>query len=136
MIGEDEAAFLRAVDARLPNDECFGCYGCARHCTGNLGITRTEFEAIRDYLDGGGWLPVIRRPTEMVTPCEFQEPGGGRCIIYPVRPLICRLFGLVEWLPCPLERVQAPIADGAAIVAMYAQFERHSYREWLRMQQR
>jgi len=130
---EDEAAFLRAVHARLPNAECFGCDACAHHCTGNLRITRTEFAAIRDYLGGGGWLPVIRRPTEMVTPCEFQEPGGARCIIYPVRPLICRLFGLVEWLPCPIGRVSAQVADGTEIAAAYAQFERYSYREWLRI---
>jgi len=130
---EDEAAFLCAVDARLPNADCFGCDGCARRCSGNLRITRTEFEAIRDYLDGGGWLPVIRRPNDMVAPCEFQEPGGTRCIIYPVRPLICRLFGLVEWLPCPHGRVRAQVADGPEIAAAYAGFERHSYREWLRV---
>ena len=135
MMVEDEATFLRAVTARLPNAECDGCHRCARNCTGNLRITRTEFAAIRDYLDGGGWLPAIRRPTEMVTPCEFQEPGGVRCIIYPVRPLVCRLFGLVAWLPCPLGRVPVRVPDGAAIAAAYARFERHSYREWLRAQQ-
>jgi Fe-S-cluster containining protein len=31
--------------------------------------------------------------------CPYVE--NDRCMIYPVRPLICRLQGLAEKLPCP-----------------------------------
>lgn len=132
MRNAEEAAFLREVFARLPTADCAGCYDCAERCVGNLRITWTEFAAIRDYLDGGGWFPVSRGMGEMMEPCEFQEPGGVRCVIYPVRPLICRLFGLVQWLPCPRRRLPVLVPEGPQIVAAYAEFERHSFREWLR----
>jgi hypothetical protein len=32
--------------------------------------------------------------------CEALGPDG-RCMAYDIRPLICRLWGTVEWLPCP-----------------------------------
>lgn len=133
MTAHAEEAFLRAVYASLPTAACDGCSRCARHCAGNLRITRTEFEAIRAYLDGGGWCPVVRGHADMVAPCEFQHPDKPWCLVYPVRPLICRLFGLVEWLPCPLGRV-ADIPDGPRIIEAYAQFERRTWRQWLRVE--
>ncbi len=132
MTALDEAAFLCEVCARLPNADCCGCHDCAGRCAGNLRITRTEFEAIRRHLDGGGWFPAVRGDADMVVPCEFQEPDGPRCLVYPVRPLVCRLFGLVEWLPCPRGRLLPPVPDGLEIIRTYAAFERHTFREWLR----
>jgi hypothetical protein len=32
--------------------------------------------------------------------CEALGPDG-RCQAYAIRPLICRLWGTVDWLPCP-----------------------------------
>jgi hypothetical protein len=32
--------------------------------------------------------------------CEALGPDG-RCMAYDIRPLICRLWGAAEWLPCP-----------------------------------
>ena len=32
--------------------------------------------------------------------CEALGPDG-KCMAYPIRPLICRLWGAVEWLSCP-----------------------------------
>ena len=32
--------------------------------------------------------------------CEALGPDG-RCQAYELRPLICRLWGAVDWLPCP-----------------------------------
>lgn len=32
--------------------------------------------------------------------CEALGPDG-RCLAYEKRPLICRIWGTVEWLPCP-----------------------------------
>lgn len=133
MSAHEEARFLRAVYAHLPMDGCDGCSGCAGRCAGNLRITRTEFEAISAYLDGGGWFPNLRAHAHMVTPCEFRRPGDSWCLVYPVRPLICRLFGLVEWLPCPLGLHPATVPDGPRIIAAYAQFERRTWRQWLRI---
>lgn len=99
---------------------------------GNLAITRTEFEAIRDYLGGPIFHPTVRHQARMAAPCEFSDPSGPRCLIYPVRPLICRLFGIVEWLPCPAGRVPTLVPDGPQIMERYRRFERMSFRQWLR----
>jgi hypothetical protein len=99
---------------------------------GNLSITRTEFEAIRDHLGVAIFQPTLRRGETMAVPCEFSDPGGPRCLVYPVRPLICRLFGIVEWLPCPRGRVPALVEDGPQIMEHYLQFERKSFRRWMR----
>lgn len=32
--------------------------------------------------------------------CRYLTPAG-RCNVYAVRPLICRLYGVVETMPCP-----------------------------------
>jgi len=128
----EEAHFLRAVYASLPMDGCDGCAACARRCAGDLRITGTEFEAIGAYLDGGGWFPNVRTHAGMVAPCEFQRPNDAWCLVYGVRPLICRLFGLVEWLPCPVGRQPGAVPDGLRIIAAYAQFERRTWRQWLR----
>ncbi|MGD9498142.1 MAG: YkgJ family cysteine cluster protein [Armatimonadota bacterium] len=131
-VGEEQR-FLRAVWARLPTEPCSGCTDCAARCAGGLQMTRTEFEAIRTYLGAGGWFPRVRRQAQMAAPCEFQREDAPWCLIYPVRPLICRLFGLVVWLPCPTGRVPVLVADGPEIMRAYAAFDRRTYREWLRV---
>jgi len=128
----EEAAFLRSTIRRLPNGRCNGCYDCATRCMGNLPITRTEFEAIREFIGGGGYFPTVRPAGGMAAACEFADPDGPRCLIYPVRPLICRLFGLVEWLPCPRGRLGVLLPDGVELIRRYSRFERRTYRQWLR----
>jgi len=129
----NEAQFLARTFARLPTADCDGCHRCASKCVGDLKITRTEFEAIREYLGGPIWQPRIRGAGEMLKPCEFQDPDGWHCMVYPVRPLVCRLFGVVEWLPCPVGRIPALVEDGLQIVRQYGRFPRHSFRQWARM---
>jgi len=130
---DEEARWLRETCEALPTADCNGCDGCAGRCMGGLAVTRTEFEAIRDYLGGPIFVPGLRYPGRMSAPCEFKDPDGPRCLIYPVRPLICRLFGIVEWLPCPLGVVPTLAPDGPRIMDRYRQFERRTFREWARI---
>ena len=132
MTASGETRWLRETYERLPMARCVGCDGCATRCMGNLAITRTEYRAIREYLGGAMFQPRLRRQREMARPCEFSDPDGQRCLIYPVRPLICRLFGIVEWLPCPRGEVPTLVGDGPQIMQRYRQFERKSFREWMR----
>lgn len=128
----EEARWLRETYERLPNADCRGCTDCATRCVGNLRITRSEFEAIRDYLGCAIFEPTLRRAGQMLTPCEFSDPHGPRCLVYPVRPLICRLFGIVQWLPCPRGRVPTLVPDGPRIMQRYQQFPRRTFRAWMR----
>lgn len=82
-------------------------------------MTREEYRVIVHFLAD---LPEdVRKPVltqdqdvpwpgtdEKVTyqACRFLDQRNGLCLVYPVRPLVCRLFGHVEWLPCPVQRVR------------------------------
>ena len=65
------------------------------------------------------------------TACRFRDAERGRCSVYPVRPLVCRLFGHVEWLPCPIEKVTARAPGAVELMRRYAEAPQHTYEEWL-----
>lgn len=132
MSGSEERRWLKEVTARLPTGGCAGCHQCASRCVAGIQITRTEYESIREFLGGCEPFPVARRNGQMKAPCGFRDPDGGGCVIYPVRPLICRLFGLVEWLPCPVERMPVLVEDGPKIMQQYSTLQRRTYRQWRR----
>lgn len=132
---EGEREFLRRVYSSLPVLGCTGCYDCAGRCIAELRIVRSEYEAIREYLGGPIFTPTIRDARQMAARCEFADPDGLKCLIYPVRPLICRLFGVVEWLPCPRGRMDVLEPDGPRIMEQYRRFERRSFREWMRQEE-
>jgi hypothetical protein len=74
-----------------------GCPGGCIDCCRVFGIpsqTRIETKRIADYLAAEG----RRIKTARGTTCPYISPGG--CTIYPVRPLICRLYGVAPNVPC------------------------------------
>ena len=78
---------------QLPAMQCDkGCTDC---CT-IVPASDREIAAIRDYATARGILPQQRGPLSIRCPF-FQE---GRCAVYPVRPMICRLFGHSPRLVC------------------------------------
>lgn len=84
-------ARLLALYALLPRLECRGL--CAESC-GPIGMTTLEARRIERLT--GRALPMLDDETLV---CPFL--ANRRCGIYPVRPLLCRLWGLVETMPCP-----------------------------------
>jgi len=64
------------------------------------------------------------------TACRFRDVEAGRCSVYPVRPLICRLFGHVEWLPCPIAKVPGPVSGGIPAMQRYGEALQQTYEEW------
>jgi hypothetical protein len=94
-------AELEAIYAELPSVDCKRlCQAC---CT----VTRaTALEESRMRLFARGRrvgfrpseLAALRR-TGVMPPCPLLRKGG--CSVYAARPLICRLFGVVESMPCP-----------------------------------
>src|SRR5262249_55773035 len=64
--------------------------------------------------------------------CRYRDMERGRCAVYPARPLVCRLLGHVEWMPCPIEKVPriVPTEDALALMRAYAEEERHTFEEW------
>ena len=66
----------------------------------------------------------------MTPACEFRDVELGRCLVYPARPLICRLFGHVEWLPCPIFKVEKTVPGAVSLMQAYAGEPRKTFAEW------
>lgn len=126
----------------LDQTPCNGCTRCRHRCTAGIPITRSEYEAIRDHLKS---LPPRERdavlgqnkqcpwpgsPGHAYTACRFFDTRSGLCLVYPARPLVCRLFGHVEWLPCPIGKTGAPWRGGPALMAVRAAETHRTYEEW------
>ena len=103
-------------------------------------MTKREFEQIVECLRGQDQWQVRRvLDQEKRVPwfedietehCLFYDVTKHGCIVYPARPLICRLFGRVEWLPCPLEKPLPLLRDGLGILRIYASEKRATFTEW------
>lgn len=76
---------------RIPDVTCKGL--CQASC-GPLGTTKPERLRI---LSACGRNPKAR---ESDLSCNLLTPEG-RCSAYAVRPLVCRLWGVVESMKCP-----------------------------------
>jgi Fe-S-cluster containining protein len=114
-------------------------------------VTREEYKAAMDYLSGlsdGKDAPKTRILTQnkvfpwpgseesnldteaTFTYCPFHDTEDGMCLIYPVRPTVCRLFGHTKWLPCPIEAVGHYPENSPELWNAYRQFERKTWKEW------
>ena len=90
MTREQRIEMLKAIYRTLPTMEC---RGLCQVCCGPVCMTRFERDRIEKHL---GDKPV----DHMGLACPVLNDAG-RCSAYAVRPLICRLWGMVESLKCP-----------------------------------
>jgi len=134
-----------ACERQLRLDFCDGCTACALRCSAEVPAARHEWEAIRTYLAG---LSPERRAAiadieaqeksvdlgdgVRVSMCRYYDMTQDRCSIYPVRPLVCRILGHVEWMPCPIDRIPSMLPTPTALHLMdaYADLERRTLDEW------
>lgn len=80
---------LEAIYAEVPAMECQGL--CSESC-GPLIVDDSERERIRKRTG---------RTLQLLAPDCPELTILRRCSIYDDRPLICRLWGVVESMPCP-----------------------------------
>lgn len=102
----DKRAQLDALYAELPTIECQR--KCALAC-GPIDMSNTERERIAEL---GVTIPVFTgaaaqrwADNEKIDTCRALKPhplmkNQGICGVYEVRPMICRLWGLTESMPC------------------------------------
>ena len=81
--------------------------GCGA-CCGVAPATETEYRRVERYIEEEGITPVA--DGDELT-CPFYQQG--RCVVYPVRPLICKLFGTrrTSRLRARLQRQRARTGD-------------------------
>jgi Fe-S-cluster containining protein len=75
----------------LPSVRCDD--GCGA-CCGVIPVTETEYNRIAAHMKARGIVP-LAGPEDV---CPLYQ--GGRCSVYEVRPLICRIFAHSEQLAC------------------------------------
>ena len=87
-------AEMRALYARVPHTECRE--GCFRCCVNSIQMSDAEREAIGGY-EWNGRCPKLG--------------ADGRCTVYENRPLVCRIYGASELLPCGECRCVRPLTE-------------------------
>jgi len=99
--------------ARVPSSNCKGL--CRTSCTGGIPTTPEEKRRLRAR--GVTLLPLAEGDSG--EPCPALTILG-QCSVYEDRPLICRLWGTAENMPCPHGCVPdggfMPRAEAAALV--------------------
>jgi hypothetical protein len=93
----DRSARMQAIYDQVPDIP--GCKGNCWISCGPAGMTPWEHRRLA--LAGHDITP-DEQARKWITDfwCEALGPDG-RCLAYRLRPLICRLWGTVDWLPCP-----------------------------------
>lgn len=136
---QDTRRFADGIDQSV----CNGCDACGARCTAGVPMLEAEFTALRGFLASpeGEDARRIEQLDKQVpypgaeefhyTACRFRDVEHERCSVYPVRPLVCRLFGHVEWLPCPIEKVPQATPGGLEVMRLYGSVPQKTYEEWL-----
>ena len=126
-------------------DVCSGCDACWLRCAHDVPASRPEWDALQQHIADVspeeqahiGRVLAQDKTVDLgdevtVQMCRYFDRDTHNCAVYAARPLVCRLLGHVEWMPCPIEKVPYPLPtpDALELMRAYAQFERHTFAEW------
>lgn len=121
---------------------CNGCDLCKIRCAEGVQMTWHEYEAVRrreERVDASHLCAVLDQDKRLdqgdgveVRMCRYLDMESGACSIYEARPLVCRLLGHVEWMPCPVDKIDhvADTVDAVALMRAYAADERQTFEQW------
>ncbi len=141
-------AFIELVDrceAQMDLSVCSGCDACGLRCAAGVPASEDEWEALQEYIGGldeqrREHLTRVEQQDKSVDlgdgvtvqMCRYRDMDANRCVVYPARPLVCRLLGHVEWMPCPIEKVTRIVhtPDALKLMGEYSQLERRTFEEW------
>ena len=76
------------------------CENCGE-CCGPVPLSKDEIKKIQNYLDVNEYPRSVIERFHPPLECIFRDNEARKCSIYPVRPLICRLFGVAQGMNCP-----------------------------------
>ena len=130
---------------------CNGCDACWLRCAHDVPASWDEWDALQTHIAAApeperAHIAVVLAQDKTVDlgddvtvqMCRYFDMNTHYCAVYAARPLVCRLLGHVEWMPCPIERVTSPLPtpDALALMQSYARFERRTFAEWEEMQEK
>ncbi|MBB5140493.1 Fe-S-cluster containining protein [Thermocatellispora tengchongensis] len=109
---------LEELYAQVPQP---GCKGLCQDACGPIGMNPREHQRIRER---GVKIPHYQDGlAELVETGNYTCPAlkDGQCSVYDIRPMLCRLWGATETMPCTYgclpEEGLLPDADGHALLA-------------------
>lgn len=112
---------LEAIYARVPDMKAPGCKGLCWHTCAVIDMADRERERCAD---AGVIIPAPpkgRMITEIdAKPCPALTEDN-RCGVYEVRPLICRVWGVANRLPCPHGCEPEEVLPDAEVMGMIAE---------------
>ncbi len=124
---------------------CDGCDLCGLRCSSGVPCTLEEWDGVKDFINAADELTrakiscVARQDKTLslgddvsVQMCRYRDMESGGCVVYPARPLICRLLGHVPWMPCPVDKVPhtIPVEKSVELMRSYSEFERNTFEQW------
>lgn len=74
------------------------CQNCGE-CCGVVPASKKEIENIKQYLNDNPEILKDIGPSKKLT-CPFRSEEKKKCLIYPVRPMVCRLMGVAKGMVC------------------------------------
>lgn len=89
---------LEAIYRRIPDIHCAGL--CQESC-GPIGISRLEAHRIERRAGNIGKVNSNNL-------CPLLNRFTGKCSVYHIRPVLCRLWGVVESMPCKFGCIPDP----------------------------
>ena len=103
---------LNQIYATIPTFICkIGCTDC---CGPN-------FWAKTEWLNILTWLKARGKTERFATGMDCPYIENNQCSIYEVRPIICRLFGVVDKLQCPYGCAPAKLLSGVQATGLLRQ---------------
>ncbi|WP_422445997.1 YkgJ family cysteine cluster protein [Thermoanaerobacterium sp. DL9XJH110] len=86
------------MKTRIPEHKCHNC----GECCGPVMATEKEIEKIRKYVRDmpKEYKEKLKNQEKAILTCPYRDIENKRCAIYPVRPTICRMFGVVKGMQC------------------------------------
>ena len=92
-LGEMYADMKSGVYDFTKNGECSNCGEC---CSNMLPISQEEIRRIQRYIEKHGILEQVKRSPMRIPAidmsCPFRDNVARKCLVYEVRPAICRDF--------------------------------------------
>jgi hypothetical protein len=99
-VGQPTGLVADALYRQLPSLECRG--ECHSSC-GPIAMTQVERRRIVKRTGGhdpGTVFETLGNDTVTDLRCSLLQPDN-RCGVYAIRPMICRLWGIIDALACP-----------------------------------
>lgn len=97
MLGKTKKELFN-IYSKIPD---FPCKQCA-HCCNHIIWFKPENEIIREYIKNFNLQKTIEINIQQddKEKCPFLK--NNKCLVYPVRPIVCRFQGNISELPCKM----------------------------------